>query len=85
MQHTLQIREIGSKEEFASWTGMVTCPVLIICGSEDPITPLSRSNEALISNFQNCNVLSIEESSHQVMQEKPHEVNAAIIKFTDEL
>ena len=81
----LQIRGIGSKEEFAAWASTVHQKVLVIYGRGDHITPLNKAQNALISKFKQCTVLSIDGSSHQVMQEKPDEVNAAILRFIEML
>ena len=81
----LQIKEIGSREVFASWAATIQQKVLVIHGSGDFITPLSRAKDPFLSKFRHCDLLSIEDSSHQVMQEKPLEVNAAILKYIDKL
>ncbi len=59
-------------------------PALIMCGTEDSLTPPKYSrylNEALPGS----GLLLIDDAGHMVMMEKPEEVNRAIEKFVETL
>mgnify|MGYP003387280257 CR=1 FL=1 len=56
-------------EEIAS----VQCPVMIIQGRNDLITPLEGAQE-MEQALKNCQLHIIDNAGHQVMQEKPEEV-----------
>ena len=56
-------------------------PALIVCGTDDSLTPLKYSlylNEAM----QGSKLVLIEDAGHMVMREKPEEVNRAVEEFT---
>ncbi|MFO7952839.1 MAG: alpha/beta hydrolase [Bacillota bacterium] len=61
----------------------ITPPVLIICGSEDQLTPVKYSRY-LVENLPQGRLEIIEGAGHMVMLEKPEEVNQAITKFIEE-
>ena len=84
-EYCWQMKAFGSREAYASWAGSVDQKVLVMYGSGDCITPLSKAKDAISSTFEHCELRSIEGSSHQLMQEKPQEVNAAILQYIDQL
>lgn len=59
-------------------------PVLMICGSEDRLTPIKYSRY-LEENLPDGKVAEIGEAGHMVMLEKPEEVNRAITAFAGKL
>lgn len=59
-------------------------PVLMICGSEDRLTPVKYSRY-LESNLPDGRVREIAQAGHMVMLEKPEEVNLAIDEFVEDL
>jgi pimeloyl-ACP methyl ester carboxylesterase len=60
----------------------ISCPALIICGSEDQLTPLKYS-KYLEENLALSSLRVIRGAGHMVMLEKPEEVNQAISEFID--
>ncbi len=62
---------------------LVKAPSLIICGSEDSLTPLKYSR-FLEQNIPQSRLEIIEGAGHMVMLEKPEAVNRAIAKFIEE-
>lgn len=58
----------------------VTCPVLILQGSGDRLTPVSGAKQ-LQRALQNCDMHLIEKAGHQVMQEAPEAVLGHITPF----
>ena len=55
-------------------------PALIICGSEDTMTP-PKYSQYLAENFPSATLRIIEGAGHMVMVENPFKVNASILKF----
>ncbi len=55
----------------------VRCPVTIIQGEEDMMTPLRSANK-LASNLADCEVVQIGECGHMCMSEKPEETHRAL-------
>jgi pimeloyl-ACP methyl ester carboxylesterase len=55
-------------------------PALVICGSEDSMTPPEYSRY-LVEKLQRATLRIVDKAGHMVMVEKPFEVNAAILKF----
>ena len=60
----------------------VACPVLIISGSRDLMTP-PRSAKPLAEKLANLKSLTIEGSGHDLMAEQPDAVLDALISFID--
>ncbi len=59
-------------------------PALLVCGSEDQLTPVKYSRY-LEGSLPNSHVEVIEGAGHMVMLEKPAEVNRAISAFAERL
>lgn len=53
---------------------------LIICGTEDLLTP-PKYSMYLKENIKGSELILVKDTGHMVMMEKPNEVNKAIIKF----
>ena len=60
--------------------GKVACPVLMISGSRDLMTP-PRSAKPLAEKLANLNSVTIEGSGHDLMAEQPDAVLDALISF----
>jgi pimeloyl-ACP methyl ester carboxylesterase len=61
-------------------TPTIQIPCLIICGSEDSLTPVKYS-EYFHKKLEFSELIIIKEAGHMVMVEKPEEVNSSIEKF----
>lgn len=57
----------------------VRCPVTVIVGSEDKMTP-PRAAGALIADFADCDVIHLAGAGHMMMNEDPAAVRAALAK-----
>ncbi|MGD8502839.1 MAG: alpha/beta hydrolase [Syntrophobacterales bacterium] len=55
-------------------------PALVLCGSEDTMTP-PKYSQYLAENLQRATLRIVEDGGHMVMVENPFEVNASILKF----
>jgi pimeloyl-ACP methyl ester carboxylesterase len=60
--------------------GSIKQPALVVCGSEDIMTP-PKYSQFLAENLQRATLRIIEGAGHMVMVENPFKVNASIIKF----
>ncbi len=63
----------------------VTCPSLFIAGTEDPVLAFSPPDIGLGHLDDHRGNRLIEGAGHWVQQERPGEVNAALIEFLDDL
>lgn len=62
--------------------GAIACPALVICGSEDKLTPV-RYAQYLAGEIPAAKLEIIPEAGHMVMLEKPDEVTSILKGFLD--
>jgi pimeloyl-ACP methyl ester carboxylesterase len=62
----------------------IGAPTLVICGTEDEMTPVKYS-QYLATKISGARLVIIDGSTHFVFMEKPDEVNGAIEEFLDSL
>jgi pimeloyl-ACP methyl ester carboxylesterase len=55
-------------------------PALILCGSEDSMTP-PKYSQYLAEKLERATLRIVDQAGHMAMVEKPFEVNASILKF----
>lgn len=60
----------------------VACPTLALCGSEDPVTPLSFAS-AIAEAVQRGESAAVEGAAHWCMLERPDAVNELLFAFLD--
>ncbi len=60
--------------------GNIKQPALVVCGSEDIMTP-PKYSKYLADHLQQATLSIIEGAGHMVMVERPGKVNTAIVKF----
>lgn len=65
-------------------TNLIKAPCLIICGTDDKLTPVKYS-QYFHNKIANSKMVLIENAGHMVMLEKFEEVNESILKFVDDL
>lgn len=58
----------------------IGCPVLVMCGTEDRMTPL-RASQFLSSQIPSAQLVTIEDAGHMVMLEQPQTAAAALLAF----
>jgi len=58
----------------------ITAPTLVICGTEDEMTPVKYS-QYLANKISGAKLVIVDSSTHMVFLEKPEEVNKAIEEF----
>ena len=64
--------------------GEINVPTLVICGTQDQLTPLKYSH-FLAENISDARMITVEGAGHMVMLEKPREVAGAVQKFMEEV
>ena len=62
----------------------IKAPTLVICGTQDDMTPLKYSHY-LVDKISRARMVAIQGASHMVFLEMPHEVNTAIEEFIKRL
>ncbi len=64
--------------------GEIRVPALVVCGTEDRLTPLKYARY-LAEHLPDARLVTIEGAGHMVMVERPADVNAALERFREEL
>jgi pimeloyl-ACP methyl ester carboxylesterase len=64
--------------------GEISVPTLVICGTEDQLTPLKYSH-FLMESIPEARMVTVESAGHMVMLEQPGEVAQAVKEFMDEV
>ena len=72
------------KFDIMNEVGQIKVPTLVICGTEDQMTPVKYS-QFLADKISGSRLVIIEGGTHYVFMEKPDEVNTAIEDFVKEL
>jgi pimeloyl-ACP methyl ester carboxylesterase len=60
--------------------GEISCPTLVICGSEDRLTPPKYSHY-LNDSIPTSSFVAVEHAGHMVMLEQPEQVGESILGF----
>jgi len=64
--------------------GKINVPTLVVCGTEDKMTPVSFSRR-IAAGIRGAKLCLIEGAGHMVMMEKPVEFNAVLSEFASKL
>ncbi len=64
--------------------GEIRVPALVVCGTEDRLTPLKYARY-LAEHLPDARLVTVEGAGHMVMVERPADVNAALERFREEL
>jgi len=80
------LRDFEACDKFDSMNDIqrIKIPSLIVCGSDDRLTPVKYS-EHLNKNILGSRLVVIQGAGHMVMIEKPDQVNKAIEEFLNDL
>ncbi|TFH33694.1 MAG: alpha/beta hydrolase, partial [Anaerolineales bacterium] len=60
--------------------GDIDCPTLVICGSEDQLTP-PKYSQFLVEQIADASLVLIPNAGHMVMLEQPEQVGDQILDF----
>jgi pimeloyl-ACP methyl ester carboxylesterase len=74
---------IMSHERRSALAAMGQCPVAVVCGSMDRLTPLPHS-ELIASEIPGAQLHVIKDAGHVVVLERPDEVNAILVELVRE-
>jgi pimeloyl-ACP methyl ester carboxylesterase len=69
-----QQRAIIARPDFRPWLPKIRCPVLVLCGREDQLTPLECSEE-MSAAIPGAKLVVVEECGHLSTLERPEVVN----------
>jgi pimeloyl-ACP methyl ester carboxylesterase len=75
---------VCSSYDVRGQAGQVTCPALVMCGTEDHATPPAFS-EQLAANLPRSTYVPIDGTGHMALIEKPDEVGHALDEFLTSL
>jgi pimeloyl-ACP methyl ester carboxylesterase len=69
-----------NKMDLTADVGKINAPTLVVCGTEDKMTPASFSR-LIADSIRGAKLCLIEGAGHMVMMEKPMEFNAVLSEF----
>lgn len=67
-------------DEVAGLAALASIPTLVLCGSDDLMTPM-RHSETLASHLPDARLVRIAQAGHMVILERAHEVADAIVEL----
>jgi pimeloyl-ACP methyl ester carboxylesterase len=73
--------ESGSRENFASETSRIDCPVLVLAGGNDPVIPPHVATSDVAARIKGAICVEIPHVGHLLPFEASHEVSRAIQSF----
>jgi 3-oxoadipate enol-lactonase len=77
-------RGMAARVDSTDILSQINCPVLVIVGSEDKLTPLPEA-EVIHKGIDNSKLLVIENAGHLSNMESPDEFNKAVREFLESL
>lgn len=66
--------------DFTDRISGITCPTLVLCGSDDTLKPVSYSR-LIADHIPDATFLTVPDAGHAVVVERPAEVNTALLGF----
>lgn len=78
------LRTLYTHARYPALVALRETPVMVICGDQDMITPLTHSEE-ICRHLPEAELVVVPESGHVVMLEHADEVNAALIRFLEKI
>jgi pimeloyl-ACP methyl ester carboxylesterase len=79
-----QNRAVMAREDMRSWLADVRCPVLVMCGDGDLLTPPALSQE-IVRAIPQARIEVIEQAGHLMTWEQPERVNRTLLQWLDNL
>lgn len=68
---------VAARADSRPLLGAIACPMLVVCGDADAVTPLEHSRE-IAAAVPGAELVVIERCGHMLTMERPAEVNAAL-------
>lgn len=78
------LKAMAERKETCSGLKRIPIPALILCGEEDSLTPVARS-EFLFSNMSNAELHTIKKAGHLPNLEQPDEFNDRLHNFISDI
>ena len=78
--HAAQIRALLTRPDASAVLAGISCPTLLLCGREDPWSPLAR-HEQMAALLPGALLAVIEDAGHMTTMERPESVSAAMRDF----
>lgn len=78
------LRTLYTHARYPALAALRTTQVLVICGDQDMITPLTHSEE-ICRRVPDAEMVTVPGSGHVVMLEHPAEVTGALIRFLEKI
>jgi pimeloyl-ACP methyl ester carboxylesterase len=78
------LRTLYTHARYPALVALRNTPVLVICGDQDMITPLTHSEE-ICRHVPDAELVTVHGGGHVVMLEHAEEVNSALIRFLEKI
>lgn len=79
-----QVRAVMQREDVRGELGAIACPTLVLCGSEDKLTPAKYSRD-IARCIRGADLKMIENAGHSSNLEQPQVVNLAVFRFLESI
>ena len=79
-QLVAQNRAVISRPDALAHIGRLRCPVLVLCGEADQLTPVDRSHE-LVAAIPGAELALLPQCGHMLTMEQPQAVNARLLNW----
>ena len=83
LQLVRQNRAIMARPDARAHLASVNCPVLVMCGDSDQLTPPECSRE-IMTLLPAAQLVMVPQCGHMLTMERPHIVNAALLAWLDQ-
>jgi 3-oxoadipate enol-lactonase len=78
------LNALANRTETCSSLGQISVPTLIICGADDPVTPVQQA-QYMQKNIPNAIIKVIKKASHMANMEQPNQYNKILFDFISNL
>ena len=78
------LKALAGRDETCSVLPEITAPTLVVCGSDDKITPVAQA-QALHNGIAGSTLRIIDNAAHLPTLEQPEQFNAALESFLSKL
>ena len=75
-----QNRAVIGRPDALAHIGRLRCPVLVLCGENDQLTPVDRSRE-LAAAIPGAELALLPQCGHMLTMEQPEAVNAQLLNW----
>ncbi|GAC1527857.1 MAG: alpha/beta fold hydrolase [Ramlibacter sp.] len=79
-----QNRAVIGRPDARAHLAAVRCPTLVMCGQDDPLTPIDRSRE-IAALVPGARLVAVPECGHLLTMEQPQAVNGELLRWLERL